>query len=368
MNKLMIYPFNRKFYEIGRYAHLLEGYELAAVVSPPGYGYEGKDISFVDDGEHVGLKITSDYESNLKQVDSVLFGENIYQSDLNFYIEKINKALELGKDVIITKEIEKKFSDSLLEVPKQISVIGNNLTETVDFSDNRRYLKEISVPVILMFSIGAYCDGFALELRLMEKFKRDGYKISGISSKGYGALFGIHSVPDYMYQEKISEEDKIVNFNWYVENIIKNESPDLVIIDVQEAIMPYTDRLLNQFGIIPYMISNAMKADIGILNLYYGTPEPDYFNMVRELGKYKFDIEIEYFNVSNTKMVVDEFNALNPLSYVFVDKDTVMKSVADFNQQLQTHIFHVNDNAGTEEAYQKIQDELSENPAVVSIW
>lgn len=368
MKKLMIYPFNKMVSEMARFRHLLKEYELTAVTSPKSYGYDGKDISTIDGENQAGMEISSCLEDDLLKCDSILFSKSTFDMEAEFYLEKIEYALEQKKEVLVTKELMEAFCNNHAKLPQKVRVLGANPVQPQNFQNQKKYLKEIDVPVILLFSMGEYCKGIKYQLQLIEKFKRDGYKVTSISSDNHGELFGIHMLPDYMFDNSLPAEDMMINFNWYAHELAEKEEADILIIEIKEAVMPYSDRLLNHMGVLPFLVSNAVKADIGVMNLYYRSSDPAYFDNLKNLGKYKYDVEIGYFNITNTQIVIDEFNALYPISYITIDKDEVAASVREQPKELQNHVFHTLDESSGEEAYQQMLAELSDNPPVVSIW
>lgn len=368
MKKLMLYPYNKKVCEIVRQSSLMDEYEISAAVVPQGYGCEGKDIACLDGGDIAGIAVTERFEENLDRCDSILFVQSTYVPELDFYLKKIKFAEQKGKEVLITRELKYELNRENTYFKPDIRVLGGNAVKAEDFNPSKKYLKEIAVPVVILFSMGEFCGGLGLELKLIDKLKRDGYKVSSFSSTGHADLFGIHMLPDYLYESNGSLEDKIVSFNWYAEQIVSQENTDLLVIEVKEPIMAYSDRLLNQLGTIPYIVSNAVKPDVGILNLYYGSSDENYYKNLRDTGKFKFDIEIEYFNIANTKININEFDGLSPVSYLPADRCDVMTLINDLRSNLGLTLFHSMDEEGTEEAYRKILDELAENPPVVSIW
>lgn len=368
MKKLMVYPFNKMVCEMARFRHLLKEYELTAVTSPESYGFAGKDISIVDGGEQAGMEISGCLEEELLKCDSILFSKSTFEMEQEFYLEKIKYALDQDKEVLVTKELMETFCNNNRKLPQEIRVLGSNPIQPQNFENRKRYLKEIDIPVILLFSMGEYCNGINFQLQLTEKFKRDGYKVNNISSDSHGELFGMHMLPHYMFDNSLPAEDMMINFNWYAHDLVEKEEADILIIEIKEAVMPYSDRLLNHMGLLPFLVSNAVKADIGVMNLYYGSSDPDYFESLRNLGKYKYDVEIGYFNIINTQIVIDEFSALHPVSYITIDKDAVISYVNERQEESQKGVFHTLDEFSTEEAYQQILAELSDNPPVVSIW
>lgn len=366
--KLMVYPFNKRISVIARYAQLLNGYVLTAVVSPKNYGYEGKDASCIDGGELVGIAITSSFQEGLDQCDSILFSASTFLTDLNYYEEKIGDAVNRGKEVLITKELAGDFISDQRSIPAGVKVLGGNSVKKKISYDETKYIREISVPVMTILQVGDFCNGFDTQLLMAEKFEKEGYRVSKISSSALGKLFGIHMLPDYIYEHHMSYEDKIVNFNNFLISITEDEKPDILLLEIAEAILPYNDRITNHFGVIPTIIAKAVLADVSILNLYYDIYDKVYLDHLRFYCRYALNAEVGYINIANETMIVKEMDTVDPVHYVSVDRDTVLHAIDYGYNDYDCMFFNTYDLGSVDSVYHDIVEKLSQNKEIVRIW
>lgn len=366
--KLMIYPFNKQICAVARYARLLKGFVLTAAVSPKNYGYDGKDVSFLDGGKSVGITITTSFQEGLLQCDSILFCSDTFSIDLNYYEERIREAASYKKEIWFTKELAEDFADAKRTLPADIKILGNNPVGQRFSYDESKHIMEISVPVLTILQVGTFCQGFETQLLLTEKFEQEGYRVSIVSSNTLGELFGIHMLPDYMYDHQISYEDKIVSFNRFLISLTEQEQPDILLLEIAEPILPYNDRITNHFGVIPAIITKAALADISILNLYYNTYDNTQLDHLRAYCRYALNAEINYINIADTSMIIKELDTFEPVQYISVTPEKVCHAISTDLKDYDCMFFHIHDENRTEAVYEDIVDRLSQNKDIVRIW
>lgn len=365
--KLMIYPFNKRVGVIARYSRLLKDYVLTAAVSPRNYGYEGKDVSYMDAGDFVGVTITSSFQEGLAQCDSILFSASTFLMDISYYEEKMREAADCGKEILITRELAEDFFNAQRSIPTDVKVLGGNPPgEKISYNETK-HVREISVPVMTIFQIGEFCQGFDTLLLMAERFENEGYKVSKISSSTLSELFGIQMLPEYIYDSYISYEDKIVSFNHFLTSIAEDEDADVLLLEIEEAILPYNDRITNHFGIIPSIITKAVQADVSILNLYYSIYDKGYLDHLKSFCRYALNAEINYINIGNTTMIIKEFDSTDPIYYVSVSRDTVLRAINSDYNNYDCMFFNTYDSNSVDSAYHDIVDKLSQNKETVRI-
>ncbi|WMC93048.1 TIGR04066 family peptide maturation system protein [Kineothrix sp. MB12-C1] len=367
--KLMIYPFNKRVNSIAKYAQLLENYILIAAVSPKSYGYEGKDISCIDGSSFVGITITSAFQESLEKCDSVLFSASTFLIDLSYYEERIQEAFNYNKEVLITKELAENFILNKKNIPSNVKVLGDNPPGKKISYTEIKHIQEIPVPVMTIFQIGEFCNGFDTQLLITKRFEEEGYRVSKISSCPLGSIFGMHMLPDYIYQSNMTYEDKIVSFNHFLISIIDEEQPDILLLQIEEAILPYNDKVTNHFGVIPEIVAHAAQADIGILSLYYNDfYDKEYLDHLRAFCRYTLNIEINYINMANTTMSIQEFDIMKPIHYVLVDWNIVIHSISSDYKNYDCLFFNTYDLSSVDTVYYDIINHLSQNKETVRIW
>ena len=139
--------------------------------------------------------------------------------------------------------------------------------DEIAFVDSK-VINNIDIPIITISGIGPYVGKFQVGLYLRSSFENAGYKVLYISSRREGKLFGTYIFPEYMYNKNLDFTAKVFEFNGYVNDVIRKEKPDIVIIGVPGEIMELSEKHRMNFGILASVVFNAIKPDVSILNMY----------------------------------------------------------------------------------------------------
>ena len=321
--RALIYPYDSESGILLRFNHLNKDFNSVGVVSPRGWGLVGKDAGTADGGGEIGLRVAKDFEEyNDKDYDAVVLVDSFKELDFEKIVyPKLERLVSKGKDIISLTRIGS-YHLKLLE-----DLCNSNNVSFQSFVDDKKpnmpqftNILDIDVPVIFVLGLGDRTQKFNIQLSLWEGLKRLGYNVSQIGSKSYGSIFGFHSFPNFMLSDDISEQNKVILFNRMVKRIEINEKPDVIIIGVPGGIMAINKDIAQGFGIIPYMISQAVKADASILSIYYEEYSEDFFKEIELLAKYRFRATIDCFNLSNIKIDYAEVEQSKQMSYLMVDK------------------------------------------------
>lgn len=84
--------------------------------------------------------------------------------------------------------------------------------------------------------------------------------------------------------------------------------------------MPYTDKYHNYFGLVNYMVSQAISPDFAIFSTLFEEYFPEYFNQIKLSIKYKLGYDVNAFNLSNTKVSWDATAAKDAMQYITLAK------------------------------------------------
>ena len=205
--------------------------------------------------------------------------------------------------------------------------------------------KDIGVPIVGVVGTGYNVSKFDIQLYLREHFLKNKYKVSQIGSKKISELFGFHSMPDFMFNNCYSNQEKIFKFNEYVRVVSKIEKPDVIIIGVPEPVLPLNKKHPFNMGIIAFEILNAVDFDYLVLSLMHGEYTVEFMSEMERLFKYRFNTEIDDYYVSNFSIVSNSLYSRD-LKYVYID-DTVVDTVNNIwhekNLEYEDFFVHVED-------------------------
>mgnify|MGYP000819041190 FL=1 len=184
---------------------------------------------------------------------------------------------------------------------KRIEICKGN--EIVIDSIVHKNKQEIEVPIISVMGVGYNVSKFDVQLYLREMFLKKGYKVAQIGTKKISNIMGFYSIPDFMYNNRFSGEETILRFNEFVKKVEDKEKPDIIIIGVPEPILPLNKKHLFSFGIRAYEIYQAVDVDYCILNLLSGEYSDQFETEMKNVCKYRYNVDIDDFFVSNFSIV-----------------------------------------------------------------
>ena len=346
-NKIAIFPIDYNNVTLARYANLGK-YEPIALVTPSLNVLEGIDISKLDGGINANIPLQTDYKQKISDCRVVYFTDSDLVPDNSIYDELIAYAKELDKEIII--------DDHLLTRLEAASVTLKSQANYDEFSK----LLSIEVPIISLLTIDEKCGQSQTEWSIRKYFLSRGYKILQLSSQGYSNLLGSFILPKFLFDITLDVEKKIIMFNKFIYDLCLKEKPDLIIISVPTPIMKFNDEILNGLGVLPFIIQNAIKSDIGLINLSFNEYTYEYLDYIMQFCKFRLNVIPKYFSISNT--VVTKNMDENKLDYLYLNIDFV-KSNLDSNIGKDYYtVFATYDEENMVKAFQKIEQELLTNP------
>lgn len=218
------------------------------LVSPEGWGIVGKDAGRAFGRPDIGIKVMGNIRNAILESDTFVgipfkdTGEEETNNYVNSMIDEgINLAKSMKKNVIDLRRNKKEI------VPDGISI--------QDF--------EIDCPVIFINGMTEQLNKLDIMMNVADSLTAKGYNVSIIGTRSYCNILGIHSFPQFMFST-MTERQKIKVFQSYIYNIYKKENPDVIIIGIPGAAIPFNDNVDNGYGIIHYLISMAVRADFSI--------------------------------------------------------------------------------------------------------
>lgn len=163
----------------------------------------------------------------------------------------------------------------------------------------------------------------------------------------------MYAFPEFMYQN-IQEQEKIIRFNRLCKSIEKKENPDVIIVGVPGGVIPINNEFVNRFGITAIEVGSAINVDIMILNLNYDDYTTNFFDDMRLMAKYKFNVESLLFNMTNHKIDFQRSKEDGILRFVTLEKI----KVKDMVSKIEEINLYENDENGINKMCEEILEEL----------
>lgn len=354
MKNLVVYPYNHDVETLLKYKEWSPDYRMIGAVS-------FKEHSLLMEKLQKKHKVME--SQNLKSV--LDFAQTLYLCEpmgeyiSDFYLFAIEEALHNEKEIILSKELFHKLKDK-----KQIEcrlekewILKNDYTMKNKYHTNRLF--EIPVPVIAIAGLGENCNKFEIQLLMNKVVSEMGYRPVTLSTNVLGGLFGMYHLPDMLFGKEYSFQEKIIHFNHYIYDLCNNKNPDVIILGYPSGVMPLGEDSYNYFGEIPSVMSNAVPADIGILNLYYvETIEEEYLKNLKDFCMQKFSFPVEAYCVATQR--VEYSSADKVFEFYFLGDDFLEKHFPQINQS-NFRIVNLTDIKGAKQVIQSLIQLLEEN-------
>lgn len=325
--RALLFPFNSEIAPVIKNRHLLVQHEVVYCVSPIGYGLHKKDASFCYCGEATGIIVTDEIVS--WDFDDLIICESNSDFD-DVILPQIISAASNSKNIILSYAINNK----LLQKVTNICIKYNVTLTLLEYNKvNTQKLKgkdeilSINIPVVFVTSVIENTNKFDIQLCLRDYFINEGFRVSQLGSKQYCELFGFHTIPKFMFTNQYTEKEKIILFNRVCKSIEIQENPDIIIIGVPGSTMVFNNIITNNFGIIPFEISNAVHPDAAIMSITHENYDVDFLEMIKESTRYKLGFDINCFNLANKKFDSLKSKEEKRLRYITVDAEQADKKI-----------------------------------------
>ncbi|MDC7290403.1 TIGR04066 family peptide maturation system protein [Blautia schinkii] len=352
MEKIMIYPYSKDYEPYVKHSNFLTDGVIVSIVSPRGWGLVNNTVEC---GEKY-LTISDQFINSLVECTTVWFvDDGRYALPTNILLEKVSLAIKNNKKVVFTR-----YNDSKADFLKIHELIPEELNITpckIGVGDlyPMKVTYSINTPTLVVLGAEKGTDKFEVQMQLIDQFERKGYKCSAVSSRRDSELYGMHSIPDFMFDGNLRESDKVIQYNHYVKLIESIEKPDLIIIGIPGGILPYDGIYHNDFGILAYEISMAIPCDAAIMcfpyNQYFSG---DYSDIIH-------DVDIRFgFNILGchiAAVVPDTQDIYENLkrNLITIEKQIVRKKIESYHNEI---VIDMTSKRGAEKACELIIDFL----------
>lgn len=358
----MLYPFDIQSVSLIRHRSLINRLNINKFVSPNGWGLTGKDAGLSDNGQLTGITIDNDFDAALNECDTVFFNEPARKIDLEKLIyPKMIKAAESSKNIICSIQIDHEMVEKISNICSKNNAHFKYFSASCEKAGHPIVEKiyTINTPIILVAGTSERANKFEVQLNLREKLQNMGYKVSQIGTRHYCEVMGFHSFPSFMYSNSVTESEKVSLFNYYVKNIERRESPDVIIIGVPGGIMPFNQQFTNKYGILAYEISQAVVPDTVVLSTLYENYKPGFFDSISKSCRYKFGYEIDCFNITNSSLDITSSELERSPQYITIDWNFINQKIKETTDTI-IPIYNVLDTDNSQEMADLLIDKLCE--------
>lgn len=306
MNKerAMIFPYDGNTAPLLRNSKFIDNYDMVLPCTFESWNLDSRDAAFADGGSKIGIQARSDFSKCLKDVDVVIFVEGsqaIARGELIY--PKMYEAIAQGKKIIDLLEFNE------LEAEMKSYSLNHNVKYITCRNDTDHWrcnkdivaegLLDVNIPIVLVVGEGKDTGKFLTELKLTERLERKGYKVSLIGSNDCCKLVGGKPFPAFMRDNGMTDVEQVLLFNRYIKYVEELEKPDLILLGVPGGVISCTKRIYGDFGILAYKVSQAIKADFVMMNLFYEEYPDSVFEDIHKMFQYRFGMNVDLIGISN---------------------------------------------------------------------
>lgn len=354
--KLLVFPFTYSNREALIYKKYIREYELAAAVVK-----SQADLQFVlkKNKKNERVFITDEYENALSICDAVLFlaSENIEISG-PLYEKYICMAQASSKEVHFSKKCQSLFNVS----NERKAMICDENESNQSFLPQNTYIKYIDVPIIGIMGLGDFCNKFCCEVEIASFFRQKGYNVIHFGSKDFDGMLGEARYPEFLFNQNYSVSQRILGWNQYLFELCDREKPDLIVLGMPGGIMPLNNKILNEFGEIPYIISNGVRVDIGILcSYFYEKVDQKYLTEYKNFCKYKLNCNIGWICVSNSSCRFNPDSEESILEYLHYEPEIADKMIVEAENRENIRLFNILNSESRKKMLRQLYEELTES-------
>lgn len=307
MKKIDIFPFSSFLLPyIRHYNELQDEYIIENVYVHDKNSMIGKDLSYSCNGKHVGINAKSITDICKSSSDLLVVINDSEHIEQNYMYKILKKAMESDIKVLfcINKnddidyciwELKERFNDKF-DVLYQKELPSRLINDKIS----------LQTPVILIGGLIDEPDVTELLLRLYIKLTEMNISTAVLTRSLFNFNMNFYNINE-IFQQNITENNKIKAIKDFVKRIEIIEQPDLILIEAPDPLIEYNEYVGNGYGIKTYMLSKAVSPDsiVGVMPLELSTAK--YVEAVDNYLSQKYNAPLNGTHISNT--IIDSLDA-----------------------------------------------------------
>ena len=247
--------------------------EIVELLSPPGSCGCGKDAGFFDNREELGKLIIpfSDTDTELWENLWLLHYESLGFTEerkrQSVYAPMINIATRNHKRIL--NNLSDKHGITSVKPATSISTIVHNTKAIKRFGT----LNPIKQFTVFVGGIVGLDDSFEVFLNLYGELSKHA-RVTAFSTSKNAEICGVTDLNSVVNSNLYSENNKVFEIEKIITGTSDETKADIILIHLEEALLPFSDTQTSGFGIIPYLFSKIVSPDYFVCCLPYGYSNP----------------------------------------------------------------------------------------------
>lgn len=281
-----------------------------------------------------GYEFTTDFNEALKNVEGVIICDcrdsKWMTKDL---IVKIKLALNSGKIVYNCNELKKEAIEEIESMPGFDNKKFINLAVYPDKDKlSSEYFVDVDCPVIAIGNMLRGLDNSTGLFELTRRFGERGFKTVSVGITFDCKLIGGYVFPTNIFDFAISEEDKIELINSYINDVQIRTGADVIVLDIPDGFMKYSDEVREGFGIRALMTTSAVSIDFFILNIPSDQIDGVMMPKLNTHFEQKYNISIDVVAIDSKYIQHDDTIESQTVCYYPANDRHVDEAVAVFDE------------------------------------
>lgn len=309
--KTIIYPFNDALLPVIPHLAVPDmALSISKAVDPGRQYLSGKDIGHIKNQPLTGICISDNLDDALNHCDVLLYmDENHERINDESAVMDMEKAIRLQKTAVCLRKLPGSKVKELRELAAKTGggfhYLGNALDgkELVISHEVPFELYAPNASIIMVGETVKGLDGEHIALSLAAAMKAMGYHCVTILEDKYTRALHAIPYPSFLRALDTAESDKVYYLNNFLRLIDETENPDLIIFHLPEPMMKFNELFGNGFGIIPYLVSQAVQPDCFILCTQFGDIGTRFFDSLSVNFESRFGYGIDFIHMAN--MAID---------------------------------------------------------------
>lgn len=333
MEQVLVFPLNEDTEVLIQNADKSTEYQIKAISS---YYEDAKELEELQNIN--SLYCSVDFESCLQMVDAVIFAENTMGRMVSGYKNRVDEALNAGKDIYI--------NDSLLEDLEINTKVKNvHLLQKKELSERLKgsRTKELQLPVLAVMGEGENCDKFKLQANIKTIIEKKGYKVLSVCSNWLGKFMDMEILPGFLFSDQLSLQVKIESFNNWIFKLQEKSKADIIVLGCPGGILEFDEYESNHYSEIPLAILNAVIPDYGILTLYRNCIQDEKsLKRLKDFCQMKYNTPVEsfvmseqYFRIDQEQKIIKYYNGKENTAFEYGENVVELEYLSDIEDDVK---------------------------------
>lgn len=150
-------------------------------------------------------------------------------------------------------------------------------------SSQSNILEKIDIPVVFVSGMGSNTDKTCTAFLVKKYFETNNKKAIVLSMNECVEMLGGYSISDDIVEHNVF--DIVLHINHIVTNLIKETACEVLVVAVPQGIIAMDETITNSFGVINYILAQALRPDLYMFNLYFGDYSIEQIRKIRNMLK-----------------------------------------------------------------------------------